>query len=189
MSMGRIEVIAGCMFSGKTEELVRRMRRATIAKQAVIAFKPLLDDRYTPEDISSHDGVTLHALPILSAADIRDQVGDAKVVGIDEGQFLEGLAEVAQDLAVAGKRVIIVGLDMDYRGVPFTPIAELLAVAERIDKLHAVCVTCGGEATRSQRIVDSEERVVIGAVNAYEARCRSHWSPKPVFSRMDSDAG
>jgi thymidine kinase len=185
-SSGWVEVIAGGMFSGKTEELIRRLRRATFAHQNVISIKPAVDDR--SEGIASHSGQSLDAITVPDAEAIRELAKDAEVVGIDEAQFLEGLDEVVQDLANAGKRVIVAGLDMDYRGIPFGPIPGMLATAERVDKLHAVCMSCGAPASRSQRISNSDKQVLIGADGVYEARCRAHWSPQPVFSsdrRMD----
>jgi len=181
-TVGRIEVVVGCMFSGKTEELIRRLRRSLYAKQRVVAVKPVIDNRYTAEDLATHAGYTLKAFPVKNADEILKRTADAEVVGIDEAQFIEGLSEAVQDLARAGKRVIVSGLDLDYRGVPFGPIPYLMAVADRVEKLTAICMVCGGDATRSQRIVDSEEQIVIGGENVYEPRCRVHWSPKPVFS-------
>ena len=180
---GWVEVVAGCMFSGKTEELIRRLRRATYAKQKVVSFKPSIDNR--SEVLASHSGASLNEVPIASiesAEQIRGLVGDAQVVGIDEAQFIEGLDDVVQDLANEGRRIIVAGLDMDYRGVPFGPIPGMMATAEMVDKLHAVCMVCGGPASRSQRISNSDEQVLIGAAGVYEARCRQHWSPQPVFS-------
>ena len=185
-SSGWVEVIAGGMFSGKTEELIRRLRRSTYANQTVISIKPAVDNR--SEGLASHSGHVLDAVEVANAEAIRVLAKDAQVVGIDEAQFLEDLEEVVQDLANAGKRVIVAGLDMDYRGIPFGPIPALMATAEMVDKLHAVCVCCGAAASRSQRIADSDNQVLIGAKGVYEARCRAHWSPQPVFSsdrRMD----
>lgn len=179
---GRIEVIAGCMFSGKTEELIRRLRRATLARQTVVSLKPKLDDRYSQEELASHSGAALEAVLIGTAEDVRRLAEGADVVGIDEAQFLEGLPDVAHDLANQGKRVIIAGLDMDYRGAPFGPMPTLMATSEFVSKLHAVCMNCGAPAAWSQRISNSSEQVLIGAVGVYEARCRRHWSPQPVFS-------
>lgn len=181
--MGCVEVIAGSMFSGKTEELIRRLRRAIIGRQLVVAFKPVIDDRYHAEDLMTHDGLTLTARPVKDVAEIARLGSDADVVGLDEAQFFEDdIVDVVQGLAKAGKRVIIAGLDMDFRGVPFGAMPQLLAVAERLDKLQAVCTVCGGSATRSQRVVASHEKVVVGGTAVYEARCRKHWNPRPVFS-------
>lgn len=180
--MGWVEVVVGGMFSGKTEELIRRLRRASYAKQRVISVKPRIDDRYSEENIASHSGQEFEAVPVKSASEIMFLAEEAHVVGIDEAQFLEGVGEVVQDLAKKGKRVIVAGLDMDYRGMPFGPIPNLMATAEQVDKLHAVCTICGMPASRSQRISASDEQVLIGASGVYEARCRQHWSPQPVFS-------
>lgn len=181
--IGLIEVITGCMFSGKTEELVRRLKRAVVAKQPVCAFKPALDDRYAGEAIVSHGGVTLTAVPVKDAASILDSVGECSVVGIDEVHFFDdGLLDVTQQLAREGRRVICAGLDMDYRGTPFGVMPDLMAVAERVVKFHAICTVCQIPATRSQRIADSDEQVLVGGETVYEARCRAHWSPKPTFS-------
>jgi len=183
---GWIEVITGCMFSGKTEELVRRLRRAEYAKQTIRVFKPALDNRYSETQVASHDGVTAEAIAVSSPVEIWDQSQDAQVVGIDEAQFYdEALIEVVQKLAKSGKRVIVSALDMDYRGKPFGVTPQLLAIAEKVDKIQAVCVQCGAHATRSQRIVDSQEQVLVGASSAYEARCRSCWDPEPVFTRFE----
>ena len=183
---GWIEVITGCMFSGKTEELVRRLRRAQYAKQTIRIFKPAIDNRYSETQVASHDGVTAEAIAVSSPVEIWDQSQDAQVVGIDEAQFYdEALIEVVQKLAKSGKRVIVSALDMDYRGKPFGVTPQLLAIAEKVDKIQAVCVQCGAHATRSQRIVDSQEQVLVGASSAYEARCRSCWDPEPVFTRFE----
>ena len=179
---GWVEVIAGCMFSGKTERLIRRLRRANVGPQTVISIKPAIDNRFNDPGLASHDGSVRPAVHVNTVDEIRALAAVADVVGIDEAQFLEGLADVVHDLANQGKRVIIAGLDMDYRGVPFGPIPELLAIAERVDKLYAVCMVCGLSASRSQRITASDEQVLIGAEGVYEARCRRHWSPQPVFS-------
>jgi thymidine kinase len=182
-STGWVEIVTGGMFSGKTEELIRRLRRAMIARQRVASFKPIIDDRYSAEDIVSHGGVTLTSRPISDPKDILGLVDGVEVVGFDEAQFFsDEIVDVVQEVARGGRRVIIAGLDMDYRGVPFGPVPNLLAVAERVDKLHAVCTICGSAATRSQRIVDSEDQVVVGGVSVYEARCRTHWKPQPTFS-------
>jgi len=186
--VGWIEVITGCMFSGKTEELIRRVRRARYANQSVVAFKPTLDDRYSEESVGSHAGGRLRSFQVTCSAEIPSLVGDAVVVAIDEAQFLdEGLVEVCERLADGGLRVIVAGLDLDYRGRPFGPIPHLLAVAEYIQKALAICVVCGNPADRSQRIVDREGTVLVGEANAYEARCRLHWDPDdfaPVQERL-----
>jgi thymidine kinase len=175
---GWIEVIVGCMFSGKTEELIRRMRRAQIAKQKVAIFKPGIDNRYSSDHIVSHSEAKLLSTVVKSAEEIVKLAGDAQVVGIDEGQFFDmGLVDVAESLANRGKRVIIAGLDQDYRGHPFEPMPQLLAVAEYITKTLAICMVCGNPADRTQRISDSSERVLVGAKDAYEARCRACFVP------------
>lgn len=173
-----IEVICGSMFSGKTEELIRRLRRAKIARQQVEIFKPTMEARYSQEAVVSHDENTIHSTPVDTASQIVLLVGRADVVGIDEGQFFDfDLIDVCQQLAASGKRVIVAGLDQDYLGRPFEPIPQLMAVAEHVTKLHAVCVICGAPANHSQRITPSEERVMIGAGNAYEPRCRFCFDP------------
>jgi len=183
LKVGYVEVITGGMFSGKTEELLRRLRRALHAHLEVVAFKPVIDDRYAPEDIVSHEGVLLKAQPLEDPREILEMAKDAQVVGIDEAHFFrEDLLEVVQRLARDGKRVIIAGLDMDYKGTPFGVMPELMAVAERVRKYHAICTICGGPAPRSQRIADSDEQVLVGGKAIYEARCRNHWSPRPTFS-------
>ncbi len=173
-STGSIEVICGSMFSGKSEELIRRIRRAMIARQNVQAFKPEIDERFSPDDIVSHDDRRIECRKVRSAEEILPLVEeDTKVVGIDEAQFLaDGLVEVCERLAGAGKRVIVAGLDQDYRGRPFEPIPQLLALAESITKTMAVCMQCGAAANKTQRLIDSDERIVVGAGEAYEPRCR-----------------
>ncbi len=177
--VGRIEVICGSMFSGKSEELIRRIRRAMIARQKVQAFKPEMDDRYSPDDIVSHDDRRIECRKVRSAGEIPALVDeDTMVVGIDEAQFLgEGLAEVCEKLADSGKRVIVAGLDQDYKGVPFEPIPQLLALAEDITKTMAVCMVCGAAANKTQRLIESDERIVVGAGEAYEPRCRKCYKP------------
>ena len=177
-NVGWIEVITGCMFSGKTEELIKRLRRAQYARQSVVVFKPRVDNRYAENAVGSHSGQRMRSFTIESAVQIPALVGDAVVIGIDEAQFFDSrLVKVAEDLANAGKRVVIAGLDLDYLGRPFEPIPELLAVAEYIQKNLAICVVCGNPADRSQRIVNRGARVLVGETNAYEARCRLHWDP------------
>ncbi|MBI9073307.1 MAG: thymidine kinase [Melioribacteraceae bacterium] len=177
---GWIEVIAGCMFSGKTEELIRRLRRAKIAKFDVKIFKPKIDNRYSDSDIVSHSEQSLPSVIVESATEILELAKDAQVVGIDEAQFFnEDLVQVCHDLANRGKRVIVAGLDQDYRGVPFEPIPNLLATAEYITKTLAICVVCGNPADKTQRKVNSGERVLVGATDSYEARCRRcHYIPE-----------
>ncbi len=175
---GWIEVIVGCMFSGKTEELIRRMRRAQIAKQQVAIFKPVIDSRFGTDHIVSHSEAKLQSTAVRSSADVLRLAADAQVVGIDEGQFFDmGIIEVAETLANQGKRVIIAGLDQDYRGKPFEPMPQLLAVAEYITKTLAICMVCGNPADRTQRTSASHERVLVGAKDAYEARCRRCYVP------------
>lgn len=182
--VGWIEVVTGCMFSGKTEELIRRVRRAMYARQTVVVFKPGIDDRYSQDSVGSHSGQLMRSIQIQRASDIPKHVGDAQVVGIDEAQFLGNeLVDIVETLANEGRRVIVAGLDQDYRGQPFEPIPHLLAVAEYITKNLAICTICGNPADRSQRLTEGGARVQVGATDAYEARCRLHWSPEP-FERQ-----
>ncbi|MDI6772994.1 MAG: thymidine kinase [bacterium] len=177
---GSIEIICGSMFSGKTEELIRRVRRAQIARQRVAVFKHALDDRYTSGAITSHNGVRIEAMPITRSAEILDLVEPGtEVVAVDEVQFLDNeIGEVAETLAGRGIRVLLTGLDTDFRGVPFGPIPHLLAVAEEVTKLQAICMTCGAPASRTQRLVEGRAAhyddpvILVGAREAYEARCR-----------------
>ncbi len=172
---GWIEVIAGCMFSGKTEELIRRLRRAQIAKLNVKIFKPEIDKRYSSEKIVSHSEQSLPSTIINNTSDILDLSHDSHVVGIDEAQFFDSsILEICIKLAASGKRVIAAGLDMDYRGVPFEPMPQFLAIAEYITKTLAICVVCGNPANMTQRKIASGERVLVGASDSYEARCRLH---------------
>jgi thymidine kinase len=180
-SRGRIELICGSMFSGKTEELIRRLRRAVIAKQQVQVFKPVIDTRYHGERVTSHTGLDFEARPVASAQAIWDWLEpETTVVGIDEVQFFDAtVVFLCESLAEQGKRVICAGLDTDFRGVPFGPMPHLLAQAEQIDKLHAICVICGEEASRTQRLIDGHPAayddpvVLVGAAEVYEARCRT----------------
>ena len=182
---GFIEVVCGSMFSGKTEELLRRVKRAQIARQKVQVFKPLIDNRYSQNHVQSHDANRVLSRPVERALDILDFVDDnTRVVGIDEAQFFdEAIVDVAQKLAYRGVRVIVAGLDLDFRGQPFGPMPRLLAVAENVTKLSAVCMVCGGPASRSQRIAGdvsaSADRVAVGAKDLYEARCRFCHEPNP----------
>lgn len=179
---GSLEVITGSMFSGKTDELIRRLRRATIARQKVQVFKPSVDDRYHSEMVTSHAGGQFEATSIEKAEAIRHEVaGDTTVVAIDEAQFFdEMILKVCRDMADEGRRVIVAGLDTDFRGNPFGSIPWLMATAERVDKLHAICMVCGKPATRTQRLIDnaparaSDPIIVVGASDLYEARCREH---------------
>jgi thymidine kinase len=177
---GWIEVIAGCMFSGKTEELIRRLRRAQIAKQKVKIFKPKIDVRYSEKSIVSHSEQSLPSLLVSDAGEILLLSEDAQVVGIDEAQFFsQELVHICNQLANNGKRVIVAGLDQDYRGIPFEPMPNLLAIAEYITKTLAICVACGNPADKTQRKTASAERVIVGASDIYEARCRKcHYIPK-----------
>lgn len=185
---GRIELICGSMFSGKTEELIRRIRRATIAKQTVQVFKPAIDKRYHAEQVTSHAGTYTDATPVPSAADILNNLKeDVDVVAVDEVQFFDWeIVEVVQELANRGYRVLCAGLDMDFRGEPFGPMPIILSNAEVVDKLRAICVVCGEEASRTQRLIDGEPAawddpvVMVGAAEVYEARCRQCHSVKPA---------
>ncbi|MBK6764889.1 MAG: thymidine kinase [bacterium] len=175
---GWIEVICGPMFSGKTEELIRRLVRAQIAKLRVEIFKPQIDNRYAKDEIVSHSRLTIPSKLVTSPWEIYELAQHAEVIGIDEAQFLgRELIEVVQKLADSGKRVICAGLDTDYRGEPFDPIPQLLAIAEYIDKPLAICVRCGNPAKHTQRVVASRERVLVGAHDAYEPRCRNCFVP------------
>lgn len=177
---GWIEVITGCMFSGKTEELIRRLRRAQIAKQKVKIFKPKIDSRYSSNSIVSHNDQSLPSILIDDIIEVLDHANDAQVIGIDEAQFFnEGIVHICNLLASKGKRVIVAGLDQDYTGKPFEPMPQLLAIAEYITKQHAICVVCGNPADKTQRKTTESERVVVGAADIYEARCRKcHYIPK-----------
>lgn len=170
---GRIEVVCGSMFSGKTEELIRRMKRAKFAKQRVEIFKPAIDTRYSEEDVVSHDNNAIHSTPIDSSASILLLSSEIDVVGIDEAQFFdEGIVSVCNELANRGIRVIIAGLDMDYKGVPFGPMPALCAIADDVTKVHAICVKCGSLAYVSHRLVDNDKRVLLGETQEYEPLCR-----------------
>ena len=175
---GSIEVIVGSMYSGKTEELIRRLRRAQIARQRVEIFKPTIDDRYAKDAIVSHNEVRIPSRSVKKASEVLKHAHEAQVIGIDEGQFLGAeLVNVCEKLARMGKRVIVAGLDQDYRGRPFEPMPQLLAVAEYITKTLAICMVCGGPANHTQRLVASNERVLVGASGTYEARCRHCFDP------------
>jgi thymidine kinase len=178
--VGWVEVICGSMFSGKTEELIRRVRRAQIARQQVQVFKPVIDDRYSVERITSHNGLHVEAMPVAVASYILDLVeAPTTVVAIDEAQFFDWeIARVCGELADRGIRVIVAGLDMDFRGEPFGPMPLLMAEAEQVDKLQAICVVCGRPASRTQRLIDGKPAaytdpvILVGASEVYEARCR-----------------
>jgi thymidine kinase len=176
---GWVEVIAGSMFSGKSEELIRRIRRAQIARQKVQIFKPRIDGRYSESQIVSHSDMKMPSEVVESSREILDRTQpETEVVGIDEGQFFDaGLADVAGMLADRGVRVIVAGLDQDYMGRPFEPMPQLLATAEYVTKTLAICMQCGAPANRSQRLVAARDRVVVGGAHEYEARCRRCFSP------------
>ncbi len=174
---GWIEVICGSMFSGKTEELIRRLKRARIANQKVQIFKPKTDVRYSEESVVSHDSNAVASLPIEKSVDMLEHVNDVKVVGVDEAQFFdEKLAQVCERLAIKGIRVIVAGLDMDFRGEPFGPMPSILAVAEYVTKVHAICPHCGSLATHSYRLSNESETVLLGEKDKYEPRCRICYS-------------
>ena len=170
---GRIEVVCGSMFSGKTEELIRRMKRAKFAKQKVEIFKPSIDTRYSDEDVVSHDQNSIHSTPIESSGSLLLLASDIDVVGIDEAQFFDnGLVEVCNELANRGVRVIVAGLDMDFKGIPFGPIPALCAIADEVTKVHAICVRCGALAYVSHRLISNDRRVLLGEKDEYEPLCR-----------------
>ncbi len=189
VSGGWMEVVAGSMFSGKTEELLRRVRRATIARKRVQVFKSHLDDRYAGLwSVSSHDRRTFEAIPVDSSSQILLRLDPmAQVIAVDEAQFLDaGIVQVASSLADRGRRVILAGIDSDFRGEPFGPMPQLMAVAEMVDKLHAICVLCGSPASRNQRLIGGKPApydsptIMVGAADSYEARCRAcHIVPRP----------
>ena len=179
---GSVEVITGSMFCGKTDELIRRLRRATIAKQKIQVFKPAIDIRYAVEKVTSHAGAQFDALPVENSSEILKRLeDDVTVIAIDEAQFFdEGIVRVACELAEKGLRVIVAGLDTDFRAEPFGPMPAIMAKAEKVRKLRAICVVCGGDASRTQRLVNGEPAryddpiVIVGADELYEARCREH---------------
>jgi thymidine kinase len=179
---GWIEVVCGSMFSGKTEELIRRIKRAVIARQVVQVFKPHLDDRYDAVQVASHSGTFFSALPVHTVAEMQLQLrADTEVVAVDEGQFFEAaLVDFCRELAESGRRVIVAGLDLDFRGEPFGPMPQLLAEAELVDKLQAICLVCGAPASRTQRLINGQPAsyndpiILVGATENYEARCRKH---------------
>lgn len=185
---GRVELICGSMFSGKTEELIRRLRRAIIARQKVQVFKPIIDNRYNADEVTSHNGAGYQALPVEDTAGIRASLApDVTVVAIDEVQFFDpAVVSLCDELAAQGIRVICAGLDTDFRGVPFGPMPELMARAEMVDKLHAICVICGEEASRTQRLINGvpagydDPVVLVGAAEVYEARCRHCHEVRPA---------
>lgn len=171
---GWIEVVCGSMFSGKTEELIRRLKRARIANMKIGIYKPSMDIRYKAESIVSHDENAIDALPVTAAEQLLETYGQFDVIGIDEAQFFDHkLVDISQQMANDGKRVIIAGLDMDYTGKPFGPMPELLSIANYVTKLHAICIKCGGIASYSYRISANTDQVVLGEKDHYEARCRN----------------
>ena len=173
MRRGRVEVVCGSMFSGKTEELIRRLRRAQFAKQKVEIFKPAIDVRYSEEEVVSHEGNSIPSTPVDSSASILLMAQESDVVGIDEAQFFdEHIVEVCNELASRGIRVVVAGLDLDFKGVPFGPMPALLAIADEVTKVHAICVRCGALAYVSHRIVAGEKQVLLGEKQEYEPLCR-----------------
>jgi len=178
--VGWIEVICGPMFSGKSEELIRRLRRAQIARQPLQAFKPRIDDRYHAERIVSHSAATIDAIPVANCEELARLIrADTQVVGIDEAQFFDDdLVPLVERVALNGARVILAGLDQDYTGAPFAPIPALLSVAEQVTKTLAICMRCGAPAGRSQRLTAGGEQVEVGATESYEARCRRCHDPR-----------
>lgn len=186
---GRIEVVCGSMFSGKTEELIRRMKRAKFARQSVVIFKPAIDTRYSEEDVISHDKNSIPSTPIDSSGSILLLSSGIDVVGIDEAQFLDdGLISVCNDLANRGIRVIVAGLDMDYKGIPFGPMPGLCAIADEVTKVHAICVKCGNLAYVSHRLVADDKRVLLGEQAEYEPLCRECYQ-KALKEDMNHEAG
>lgn len=188
-NMGWIEVIVGPMFSGKSEELIRRLRRAEIARQRVQIFKPVMDQRYANSEIVSHSGLGIRSDNVRTAAEVLQKVEPrTEVIGIDEAQFLgEEILGICIKLADSGKRVIVAGLDTDFMGRPFEPMPRLLAVAEEITKLLAICVRCGNPAVHTQRLIASEELIVVGASGMYEARCRRCFDPQLAHEKVEEE--
>jgi thymidine kinase len=183
---GWIEVIVGCMFSGKSEELIRRIKRAIIANQKAIVFKPQIDNRYETDKVVSHNGISIKAVVVSNANEIKEIAEDYDVIGIDEAQFFDNLLiNIVEDLADNGKRVIIAGLDQDFRGEPFGIIPHLMAIADSVDKLHAICVICGAVATKSQRLINDkpasyyDPTILVGSKEVYQPRCRKCYN-KPI---------
>lgn len=192
---GWIEVIAGSMFSGKTEELIRRLKRATIARQRVEIFKPRIDTRYSADEVVSHDANSIRSTPVSSSGNILLMVSEVDVVGIDEAQFFDaGLVDVCRQLADQGVRVIVAGLDMDFRGKPFGPMPGLMATAEYVTKVHAVCMHCGALAHYSHRTTSSQDLVVLGETESYEPLCRECYrvkneDPRPMTQDPNQNEG
>ncbi|MGB9694424.1 MAG: thymidine kinase [Caldisericaceae bacterium] len=180
--IGKIEVVTGCMFSGKSEELIRRLKRARIARLNIQVFKPVVDTRYSKIEVVSHAGESIEAIPVSNSEELLKAVeNDTNVVGVDESQFFDmGLVDASRELSKRGKRVILAGLDMDFRGEPFGPMPFLMAIADEVLKLHAICMVCGEEATMTQRLIDgkpakySDPVLMIGSEEKYEARCKLH---------------
>jgi len=184
---GWIEVVTGCMFSGKTEELIRRIKRATIANQEVKIFKPAKDIRYSETEVVSHDENAIPSIPVKKCIDIIEQKGTAEVIGIDEAQFFgNDLIHVCEKLALDGIRVVIAGLDLDFRGIPFGPMPNLMAVAEYVTKVHAICPHCGNLATHSYRLTNDQSTVLLGEKDAYEPRCRTCYSMGNIIDFTNS---
>ncbi len=185
---GWIEAICGSMFSGKSEELIRRLRRAELARQRVQIFKPGLDDRFAEDHIVSHSQMRLRSITVADSQELLARVDDrAEVVGIDEVQFFDhGIVNACTRLANLGKRVLVAGLDLDYRGRPFEPVPQILAIAEYVSKQLAICMVCGGPANHTQRLTESHERIEIGAQGMYEARCRYCFEPPREESQLES---
>jgi thymidine kinase len=188
-TVGWIEVICGSMFSGKTEELIRRLRRAQIARQRVQIFKPRIDERYSHDHLVSHSEMRLKSEAVSSADEILQKIDwRAEVIGVDEAQFFDSkLVQVCNQLADLGKRVVVAGLDKDYLGKPFEPMPQLMAIAEYIEKTLAICMKCGNPANYTQRLVESSDRVLVGATGTYEARCRRCF--EPVLPRDETESG
>lgn len=180
--IGKIEVVTGCMFSGKSEELIRRIKRAKIARQKVQVFKPSIDTRYSVVEVVSHAGEKVEALPVSSTKELLERIEeDTEVIGIDEAQFFDAeIVDALRKIAKSGKRVIVAGLDMDFRGEPFGPMPYIMAIADEVLKLHAICTVCGEDATMTQRLINGEPAsyndpvIMIGASESYEARCKLH---------------
>lgn len=190
---GSIEVVCGPMFSGKTEELIRRVKRAQIAKLRVQIFKPKIDDRYDANDVVSHSSQTVKAIPVQDSEELLRKVHDlTRVVGIDEVQFFDTkVVDIVNKLANRGFRVICAGLDLDFKGVPFGPMPELLAIADEVQKISAICTICGNPATRSHRLIQKEDsdQVLVGESESYEARCRQHWFVEEIESKHFQRSG
>ncbi|MDA8791957.1 thymidine kinase [Bacteriovoracaceae bacterium] len=184
---GSIEVVCGPMFSGKTEELIRRVKRAQIAKLRVQIFKPKIDDRYDANDVVSHSSQVVKAIPVQDSDELLGKVHDlTRVVGIDEVQFFDNkIVDIVNKLANRGFRVICAGLDLDFKGVPFGPMPELLAIADEVQKISAICTICGNAASRSHRLIQKEDadQVMVGELETYEARCRQHWFVEEIESK------